>query len=226
MLLAEHHKTKSAPAAKDSALSGSIRLEPLDRSRYPKVINWTKSSWLLNSKDGKGQTITRTTIEVDDNMIKARWHFIQNEDGELIDKAMLGRITTAARGKFNEMATKGVLPPRWDKIQWAIRKDFEHDMEHEFFVLRLCENNWKANEVATLLFPGFKQNNKSLFAEVKTEPSATTATGDAFTTSKRKFSETIEAETLNAAATQTLPAAKKGKERAVDAPRIQFPNPL
>ncbi|KAI0082983.1 hypothetical protein BDY19DRAFT_998984 [Irpex rosettiformis] len=203
----------------------SLPLAPLERTQYPRVEYWTKTSW-QSRKDGRS-AVTVTSSTFDTKELRAIWHFIQDDDGQLISEATLGRIRQVARGKFMEMAARGVLPDSWDKIQWSTRADFECDLERQFFVLRLCENNWKVNEVAKQLFPGFKQNNPLLFATattVKVKPNSVAS--DLPAASKRKLAELSGSGHSGDDNTkpETLLPAKKGKRPAAQQRRV--PNRL
>ncbi|KAI0821483.1 hypothetical protein BC629DRAFT_1461297 [Irpex lacteus] len=221
-------QTSSKPREDDTGKSQAVVQTQLNRAQYPNVRYWCKRAWREFTRESKGLTIT-TIISEDEKGVRAVFHFIQCADGQLIDKETFGRVSQAARGKFSEMATKGVLPSSWDKALWSVRTDFERDMEHAFPVLALCENHWKANEVAKLLFPGFKQNNRSLFetppaVTVKEEPSVAAATSPA--TGKRKFAEMDDSAAKSMESPIPLSSHSPSEQRKGKAPAVRMPNRL
>lgn len=221
--LVERLPHQDAPSCAATNTTNSNRLAPLEQIQYPEVSYWTKTSW-QSRKDHKSSTATITNTTSDTRGISPTWRFLQDESGQPIDKTTLSRISQVARGKFIEMATKGVLPGSWDKVQWSARADFEHGMEDQFFFLRLCENNWKVNEVAKHLFPGFKQNNPVLFTTIKTEPvSASTA---ATTNGKRKIAEVDDCANSGADIEARRPDAFIGKGKTPTKQQRRVPNRL
>lgn len=214
---------RTCGSAEDGAeRSSSLSRVRLEQDQYPNVEYWGKDAWLLAINAGKGLTIT-TVSNLDENAVRPIWHFIQYPNGQTIEKAMLSRVTQVARGKFVDMAAKGSgkLPSCWNKIPGSARADFERDMERECPVLALCENSWKSNHVAQLLFPGFKQNNKALFETmVKAEP--TTATISSPIPGKRKLAE-LQDDASNPELTSVPPAPSMSKGKA-PASAFRYPN--
>jgi hypothetical protein len=53
----------------------------------------------------------------------------------------------------------GKAPKTWGKVDAAVAAQYRNEMERKFAELRLCDNHWKSDFIATLNYPSWYNNN-------------------------------------------------------------------
>lgn len=88
--------------------------------------------------------------------INVRMRYIQVEDGTVIDGHRAQEIRNHARAIFVGFAHDGKFFPSWGDSDAKSRKIFYMELTSRFPELRLCDLDWKADQIATDTFPGWK----------------------------------------------------------------------
>lgn len=154
--LAELNTTVKAMNLRPDYIYESMSEEDLEE--HPAIDFWTKKSWLDYLKGTTGHSPLSEQPSSKDT-IKKKFRFLQDHDGALISNQRLAAMSTEARGIFEEMVIEKAAPLKWaSKVTAKQRHCFCVRMQAKFKELRYCEDGWKANQLAILLYPGFKQN--------------------------------------------------------------------
>jgi hypothetical protein len=45
-----------------------------------------------------------------------------------------------------------MAPEKWGDMTMSVKQDYIRDMELKWGILQYCENHWKANAIATLIY--------------------------------------------------------------------------
>ncbi|EKM50480.1 uncharacterized protein PHACADRAFT_263802 [Phanerochaete carnosa HHB-10118-sp] len=152
-------------AASSSVWVVSSSHPPRDRSKRGNVTFWHKRQWLDFFGNNSGDSGSDDAYK--ERKIVRKFQFLQDENGNLISPERLDEMRRFAREIFAEMASRKTAPLHWESNVLANeRSDFCRRMENAFPELRLCENSWKANEVAILIYPGWKSNRLAYFHAV------------------------------------------------------------
>ena len=72
----------------------------------------------------------------------------KDEKGETVDGYLAQHIRTWARGVFVEIADRGILRAKWGDMGVEDLKYYHREMCRKFPILALCENSWKADQIA------------------------------------------------------------------------------
>lgn len=87
--------------------------------------------------------------------------FVEHEDGSIATNEEAVQMRRFARSIFTHFNKTGVAPQKWGQLD-VISADFYFNaMTERFPYLALCENNWKANMIATLSYPSWWRNHGS-----------------------------------------------------------------
>ena len=97
----------------------------------------------------RGQGRSRTGINVS-------MCYIQNKDGQVIDGHRAREIRIHARAVFVGFAMKGTQFASWGDADAQSRRFFYNEMVIRFEELQYCDLDWKAEQIATDTFPGWK----------------------------------------------------------------------
>jgi hypothetical protein len=152
-------------------------LRILVQSDYTKINYWTESDYRKEDKcrqsekgkvsisDAKALRSSKRLSEDDENIM---FWFIEDEDGNSIP----GQRAKAARGQARKiwryLDRLGRLPDCWNEADTVASSYYTGEMRRFFPDLQLCENDYKANRIATLIFPNFlKHRNSKVKEEIK-----------------------------------------------------------
>lgn len=97
--------------------------------------------------------------------------YIEDAEGNPVDGWKLQDMRSHARAIWANFKHVGRAPSSWGKADAEIARVFRHEMGAKFFEFTLCENNWKADQLATGDYPSW-YNNHVKGIEVKEEVSS------------------------------------------------------
>jgi hypothetical protein len=78
--------------------------------------------------------------------------YIEHANGTSVSGAMAAEIRDFARSVWRGFYVRGMAPEKWGDASRQVRDEYIREMENEWTVLRLCENHWKANAIATSIY--------------------------------------------------------------------------
>ena len=88
--------------------------------------------------------------------INVSMRYIQDKDGKVIDGHRAREIRIHARAIFVGFAMQGKQFASWGDADAASRRFFYNEMVIRFEELQYCDLDWKAEQIATDTFPGWK----------------------------------------------------------------------
>ena len=88
--------------------------------------------------------------------INVSMRFLQDKDGNIIDGHRAREIRIHARAIFVGFAMQGKQFTSWGDADAASRKVFYTEMRTRFEEFQFCDLDWKAEQIATDTFPGWK----------------------------------------------------------------------
>lgn len=78
--------------------------------------------------------------------------YIEDANGSPIDGNIASGMRDFARSIWRSLYDRGIAPETWGQATKEVRGEYCREMESEYPVLRLCNNHWKANAVATAIY--------------------------------------------------------------------------
>jgi hypothetical protein len=87
--------------------------------------------------------------------LNVSYGFVEDETGNPVSGFRISDITSQMREIWRELESKGMAPATWGKSNSTVRNFFRKRMYDLAPELRLCENNWKLDHLATLTYPGW-----------------------------------------------------------------------
>jgi hypothetical protein len=147
-------------------------IAPLNRENYPNVKFWFKRHWTEFSND----QLTDITLPVGTQSrgraraslnVNVAMRYVEMEDGSLIDGDRASVIRKFARAIWVSFGKRGRAPARWGQAEVEIRKEYCQEMNSRFPELRLCELDWKSEQVATDNYPSWYATWASKLKELK-----------------------------------------------------------
>ncbi|KAJ7575372.1 hypothetical protein C8J56DRAFT_414153 [Mycena floridula] len=154
-------KIKSATEAKPS-LSITTVLEPLDPKDYPEAKYWKQAHYA---------DYLERCINSNRSFSKAN-DLLTDEDGEQCTKERRGSFRAHANSIFSELEQSNAAPTTWKKHSITAGKYFHNQMAVKFPEFQLCEDDWKAEQYATNIYPDWCNTNrpKSSSSQKRTSP--------------------------------------------------------
>lgn len=141
-----------------------IQVPQLLQAQYPRVKYWFRATW----RDRKKVTqIDRAQSPPPNGAIKGL-RYVEDENGEPIDRLRANAMRKHARGLWALMARKGCAPPTWGAIDAATHSHYHHDMAIAYPELAYCHDNWKSDQIAIETYPNWQSGKKS--KTIKQEP--------------------------------------------------------
>lgn len=87
--------------------------------------------------------------------------YIEHPDGSTIDDERAKSIRRHARAIWQQFAqVSNLLPLTWGKASIAVSRQYHQEMRAKFPELAFCEDDWKAEEIATYYYPSWYKNHK------------------------------------------------------------------
>ena len=130
----------------------------LRKEDFPKVRFWFRREW-LDSSEKKNQVGdgTRGRAQVARGL-NVKMRYVEDEDGEPVDGNRAAAIRAIVRSFW--ITLKGPLPSTWGLASAEIKEAYFEHMStcHE---LNLCDQNWKAGQIATDYYPSWHNSKDS-----------------------------------------------------------------
>jgi hypothetical protein len=135
---------------------------PLLQHDYPLVKYWEKRVWkgVAGSKKDTSEVQTKngsrggTRSSKGENVMML---YIEDADGLPIDGNIAGGMREFARSIWRSLYERGIAPETWGQATKEVREEYCQEMESEYPVLRLCNNHWKANALATAIYSQWRR---------------------------------------------------------------------
>jgi hypothetical protein len=157
-------------------------LTPLNRQEYPHVKYWFKRDW--------SQYQTEHAAEDDHSCaqrgrgraakgINVSMRYVEFENGEMISGDRATEIRRFARSIWVLLGKKGTPPATWGTADIETRKLYSQEMCMRFPELKLCNLDWKAEQIATDNYPSWHNtwDCKTAHQDLKIERDSSLAPG-------------------------------------------------
>lgn len=143
--------------------TGPILLEALRKADYPKVRFWTRKDWDLHERSNKSVMDVESAAPLRALRGKARAAlgenvmtlYVEDADGNVIDGYRAKDMRKHAREVFELLREEGRAPAQWSQVDLASANYYRNEMATKFLELRLCESHWKADKIATVVYPSW-----------------------------------------------------------------------
>jgi hypothetical protein len=136
---------------------------PENRRDYPNVRFWTKQEWKVverkikdSSQIGATSGPRGGTRAMEDKNVMMG--FIEDENGISVGGQMAKDIREYARSIWRGFYSRGMAPKTWGMITKEAQEAYVYAMEYRYRELQYCEYNWKANYIATTIYPQWYLN--------------------------------------------------------------------
>jgi hypothetical protein len=135
---------------------------PLMREDYPAVKYWYKHDWLNHVKNNSdtadvGMAIRGKSLTA--KGINKTVQYIEDIEGNPVDGYKVRDIRSHARAIWVNFQTSGRAPSSWGKADAEVASVYRHEMCLKFFEFALCDNDWKADLLATESYPSWYCNH-------------------------------------------------------------------
>jgi hypothetical protein len=132
----------------------------LKRADYPGVRFWTKPEWMHHLKNlntyGTEKVRGRTLVS---QGINKTARYIEDGSGNTVDGYKLKDMLTHMRLIWSSLLLLNRAPATWGKADMEIVHQFRSEMRVKFPEFALCENDWKADYLATTHYPSWYSNH-------------------------------------------------------------------
>ena len=145
---------------------------------------WYKQEWTEFSKNKQAepadpQVALRGSARAHMG-INVMMRYIQDRHGFVVDGFTASMMRSLARAIWVEFGISGAAPNTWGQADLESRNGYYRAMNAGFFELRLCDANWKAEQIATECYSAWHSKWRlyiqacsfTLPAEVKALPEA------------------------------------------------------
>jgi hypothetical protein len=147
----------------------------LNYSDFPLVKCWVKKVYmqaeaatLPPGERGKGRASQGVNVAM---------RYVEDENGEPVDGYLAQHIRTWARGIWIEIAEKGILRAKWGDMGVEDLKYYHREMRRKFPILALCENSWKADQIAIDNYSSWHTSYAPKHTSVKVKEESNVAIG-------------------------------------------------
>jgi hypothetical protein len=135
-------------------------LPAAEREDYPLVKFWHRHEWNAAENNQVAQIGTgaqgKTRAAQGENVTL---RFIEDENGNIIDGFKATMMRRFARELWASLNVIGKAPKTWGKVDAGVAAQYRNEMGRKFPKLRLCDNHWKSDFIATLNYPSWYNNN-------------------------------------------------------------------
>ena len=128
---------------------------PAHRQDFLLVNYWTKQEWNEASKHEDtmefchaGHPKRGTSQGVNVTM-----RYVEDESGQMIDGHKASAIHKMACSIWAAFVQHGKAPTKWSQADIVVLQSYQREMQQHFPELPLCENNWKAEQIAIDNYP-------------------------------------------------------------------------
>lgn len=143
-------------------------------SNNDKIRFWTHDSFnkYVSSAEGLGKKEGPSSVT-----------FLEDVNGETLSKDVIKTLRKDLKSAFRELALKGIASKSWGKASMSAKKIVKDHMEANWAILRLAENGWKLEHLASLDYPGWMRTNLNEHGKLLSNPGSE---GDSETSTSRK----------------------------------------
>jgi hypothetical protein len=193
----------------------------LNRQDYPHVKYWFKRDWSehqserateadnLCTQRGRGRAAKGINVSM---------RYVEFEDGQMISGDRATEIRRFARSIWVLLGNKGTPPVTWGAADIETRKLYSQEMCTRFPELKLCDLDWKAEQIATDNYPSwhYTWDSKMAHQNVKIEQDSSRAPGSGSQMKRvRGESMTVHLKRTKVKDTDDDDSIKQGIETAV-----------
>jgi hypothetical protein len=144
--------------------------------------------------------------------------YVEDETGQMIDGHKAGAIRKMARSIWAAFAQHGKAPAKWSQADIVVLQSYRREMRQHFPELRLCENDWKSEQIAIDNYPSWRTHHLGTDkSSIKQESSNSSGVDLLRTSPPTKRSQHHNEQTF-------FPATKKAhfesEQPAIDAPSM------
>jgi hypothetical protein len=135
---------------------------PLNREDYPAVKYWYKHDWLNHLKNNTDSADVGMAIRGKSLIAKGinkTVKYIEDMEGNPVDGYRVTDIRSHARGIWVNFQIAGRAPSSWGKADAGAASYYRREMRLKFFEFALCDNDWKADLLATESYPSWYSNH-------------------------------------------------------------------
>jgi hypothetical protein len=129
---------------------------------YPNVKYWYRQDWVAHVKESGNSTEVTEVIRgktLASKGINKTMLYIEDVEGKTVDGYKLRDIRAHARAIWTKFQSVGRLPTTWGRADAEIAGVYRREMRSKFFEFALCENDWKADLLATESYPSWYSNH-------------------------------------------------------------------
>ncbi|KAF8150810.1 hypothetical protein B0H34DRAFT_801735 [Crassisporium funariophilum] len=120
--------------------------DKLEQKEYPKVRFWDLPAWRVFLKQKASTTGSDTPIAN---------HYLEDQHGVPVSNLRGDAIQAAATSIWHGFHELGRAPGVWGLCPQELKDFFYAEMARKFNEMRYCDNNWKAQNVATSTYSGW-----------------------------------------------------------------------
>jgi hypothetical protein len=136
---------------------------PAKREDYPDVQFWTRRNWLDRSmKEDDAMVLDDNTCRRGKSRasqgVNVAMRYVETDGGVVVDGHRCAEMRRLARSIWVHMANNGGLPTSWRKADVKLSQSYCREMCRKFPELRLCDLDWKADQIATDNYPSWYKN--------------------------------------------------------------------
>ena len=111
------------------------------KTDYKKVKHWEKETW-VNLRHRKGEPPSGDTTT--EPVHVQYWEY---PNGNVVPRGRRLRICNEVRSMLTDLRDKGIEITTIKNMGWEVRQDYRNRMETLYPWLRLCADQWKADQV-------------------------------------------------------------------------------
>lgn len=148
------------PSFNNSAVSAHPPAASLNPMNYPNVKFWYRKTWSLHSKDrGNSTDVAIRGKTLMSKGINKNAKYIEDADGEPVNGWRLRDILAHARAIWASFHSVKRAPPTWGKANAEVAQVYRREMRTRFPKFSLCDNDWKADQLATEHYSSWYHNH-------------------------------------------------------------------
>jgi uncharacterized protein (DUF2132 family) len=136
---------------------------PLKRADYSGVRFWTRPEWMSYLKSSGDSTNFGTESVRGKTLVSQGINktakYIEDASGNPVDGYKLKDMLTHMRSIWSSLLSLNRAPTTWGKADMEILRHFRREMRVKFPEFALCENDWKADHLATTHYPSWYSNH-------------------------------------------------------------------
>ncbi|KAH9918104.1 hypothetical protein B0H21DRAFT_847417 [Amylocystis lapponica] len=106
---------------------------------------------------------------VDDDSGGKQCRYLEDDQGQTLSRVRVDRMRDHARAIWNHFAVSGRAPATWSQAPLDVRNEFRTEMVSRFPELRLCEDDWKTDYLATKNYPNWHKRRYPKTTVIKDE---------------------------------------------------------